>query len=63
MKKRKRTIAYYITIVAAIVWAVGASAIDTASSVPFVACLLSSLWLVLYVRVENAKQARKEAKA
>ena len=63
MRKRKRPIADYITVLAAIVWAVGASAIDTASSVPFVACLLSSLWLVLYAEVHSRRQARRGAKS
>ena len=58
---KKKIIADYITAVAALVWFISASAIDTESWIPFVACLLSTLWLVLYVRIENAKQARKEA--
>jgi hypothetical protein len=56
MRKKKKYPADYITAAAAIVWAASVSAIDTESWIPFAACVLSTLWLGLYVHVQNRKE-------
>ena len=58
MRKKKKYPADYITAAAGMIWLTSVSAIDTESWIPFVACLLSTLWLGLYVCVTNR---RKEA--
>ena len=58
MRKKKKYPADYITAAAAIIWLVSASAIDTESWIPFTACLLSGLWIGLYVHVTNKRKER-----
>lgn len=57
MRKKKKSLFERITAAVFFVWLVSASAIDTESWIPFVACLLSTLWLGLYVYVHNKKEA------
>ena len=58
MRRKKKTPADYLTEAAGIIWLVSACAIDTESWIPFVACLLSTLWLGLYVHVTNRRKER-----
>lgn len=58
MRKRKKSLFERLTPGAGIIWLVSASAIDTESWIPFVACLLSTLWLGLYVHVTNRRKER-----
>ena len=61
MRKRKKSLFERMTPGVAFVWFISGSAIDTESWIPFVVCALSTLWLGLYVHVQNVKQARREA--
>lgn len=61
MKKRKKSLFERMTPGAAFVWFISGSAIDSESWIPFVLCLLSTLWLGLYVHVQNVKKERRGA--
>ena len=48
-KKVKNAIIYTITGAACAIWGISASALDSASPIPFCALVASSIWLVLFM--------------
>ena len=58
MKKRRKSFFERITAAAGLVWLVSVSAINTESWIPYTACLLSTLWLGLYVYALNRRKER-----
>ena len=57
MRKKKKSLFERITPAVAFVWFISECAVDSESWIPFVAVVLSSLWLGLYVYVQNKKEA------